>query len=125
MHGNSDYNQWDEDRKVLVAVGQRLFDQSLRVEVRLPARLAEAALKAWQRDDDGDDDGDGDLPDPETDEQRRVRHDAGILALIGLSIEQRGVTDGEDVIVDLDAWYVGGALDAADAAGMIPPPKRS
>jgi hypothetical protein len=118
MDGNSDCNQWAEDRKVLVAVGQRLFDQSLRVEVRLPARLAEAALKAWQRDDTGD------LPNPETDLQRRVRHDAGVLALIGLSVEQRGVTDGEDIIVDLDAWYVGGARDAADAAGMIPLPLR-
>ena len=116
MGSNADYAQWDEDRAVLAAIGQRLFDQSLKVRVRLPSALAEAALKAWQREDDGD------LPEQETDSQCRVRHDAGVLALIGLCIETDGVGEGDEVVVDLDAWYVGGALDAADAAGMISPP---
>jgi hypothetical protein len=47
------------------------------------------------------------------------------LALIGLSVETTGVLDGDDVVVDADAWCVGDALGAADDAGllvgMVPP----
>jgi hypothetical protein len=34
--------------------------------------------------------------------------------LIGLCIEQGGRSDREDVVCDLDARFVGGALDAAE-----------
>jgi hypothetical protein len=115
MGSNADYEQWGKDCAVLAAVGQRLFDQSPKVRVGIPSALAEAALRAWQRDEAGD------LPGHETNSQRRVRHGAGVMALIGLCSNTDGVAEDDYVVVDLPARYVGGALDAADAAGMIPP----
>jgi hypothetical protein len=77
------------------------------VEVRLPRRLAEQALAAWQRDDS-----EGPLG-AETCEQRIERHRASTLALIGLSIE-RGHWDGDEVVVELSPVIIGLAVDAAD-----------
>jgi len=90
-------------------VGTVLLDQSLpQVEVRLPRNLAELAVAAWERDD-----GEGPL-DPETYEQSRQRNHAGTLALIGLSITERGRWEGDEVVVELDPVFIGNAVDAAD-----------
>jgi hypothetical protein len=78
------------------------------VTVRLPSSLARAALEAWERDD-----GEG-PPDPESFEQRVMRSRAATLALIGLSVEQSGRADGEDVLVELSPDLIGNALEAAD-----------
>jgi hypothetical protein len=89
--------------------------------VRIPAHLADAAVAAWERDDI-----DTDLPDVETSEQARVRDGAGHLALIGLAISERGRRDGDEVVIDVEAWDVGAAFEAADAVGGLdgiqPPP---
>ena len=59
-------------------------NQDLRVEVRLPQRLADKAVAAWQRDESGDADMDN-----ESSEQAQVRTGAGTLGLIGLSLGKR------------------------------------
>lgn len=86
------------------------------MEIRLPHPLGDAAVQAQQREDDGD----AQLDD-ESCEQRIVRHRAGSLALIGSAIDDRGRADGDDVVVRLDAWFVGDALNAADDRGLIGP----
>jgi hypothetical protein len=55
----------------------------------------------------------------ESAEQRSIRKDAGTLALIGQSIEETGIEDGDDVLFRLDAWILGVALEAADKAGRL------
>ena len=55
----------------------------------------------------------------ETPEQRAIRHEAATLSLIGLSIENTGIEDGDQVVFKLDAWLLGNALEAADRAGRL------
>lgn len=85
----------------------------MRVTLPLDLDLARRAVTAWQRDD-----GQG-LPRHETEVESQMRHRAGTLGLIGLSIEERGTEHDGEVVVDLDAWYIGSALDAADADGKL------
>ena len=53
--------------------------------------------------------------------QRRRRRSS----LIGLSIQQSGVREGDEVVVDLDAWFIGHALHEADQAGLLGDAPRS
>jgi hypothetical protein len=101
------YARYAHDSEVLGRIGKVLFPQDTELPVRLPADLAGLAVAAWQRDESG-------LPEQETPEQRQVRHQAATLALIGLCVEYTGRPDGDEILCDLDAWYIGGALDAAD-----------
>jgi hypothetical protein len=64
-------------------------------------------LAAWHRDDDSP-------SGPETTEQQAARHQSGTLALIGLCIEQTGQPDNDEIVCELDSWYIGMALEAAD-----------
>jgi hypothetical protein len=84
------------------------------VTVTIPKTLAEKAVQAWERDDQGE-------PGDETHEEGLARTRAGTLALIGLTIQERGRWEDDHVVTELDSWYVGNALDAADDAGMIDP----
>ena len=43
-----------------------------------------------------------------------LRHRAGALALIGLSVEEHGRAEGGEMVVDLSPDLIGNALDAAD-----------
>jgi hypothetical protein len=98
-----------EDAGVLGEVGWTLANSELpRVEVRLPRRLAEAAVAAWERDDT-----EGPL-DPETLGQRIQRHRAATLALIGLSIVNGGRWETDEVVVELSPDLIGVAVDASD-----------
>jgi hypothetical protein len=100
--------RYRKEALVLGEIGMVLARAELpEVTVRLPSALARAALEAWQDDDEGG-------PDPESDEQRVLRHRAATLSLIGLSVEQRGRTEGDDVLVELSPDLIGRALDAAD-----------
>jgi hypothetical protein len=42
-----------------------------------------------------------------------------MLGLIGLSVQEGGTTEGDDVVMEVDAWYVRSALKAADEAGLL------
>jgi hypothetical protein len=79
-----------------------------QVEFRLPRTLAEQAVAAWERDD-----GQGPL-DPEASEETARRLLAGTLALIGLSITERGRWEGDEVVVEIDPAFIGSAVNAAD-----------
>jgi len=107
------YEDWAADAGTLHELAQELLPQSPKVQVRLPRVFADRAVAAWQRDEDL-----GDLS-RETDRQRSIRDDAGTLALIGQSIEETGIEDGDDVVFKLDAWILGNALGAADRAGQL------
>jgi hypothetical protein len=97
-----------EDATTLCEIGAMLAGTDLpRIEIRLPRTLAERAVAAWQRDEDGS------AP-RETAEQRSARHKAAALALIGLSIETDGRWDGDHVTVGLSPDLIGDALNAAD-----------
>ncbi|MGQ0844785.1 MAG: hypothetical protein ACT4QF_11680 [Sporichthyaceae bacterium] len=115
------YEQYAADDDALAGIGQALFGRRTRVTVRLPAALAARAVASWDRDDDENFSTDG-----ETREQRTAGKGSGARALIGLAIAERGRRDGEEVVVDLDAWEIGTALDAAEARdlldGLRPPP---
>jgi hypothetical protein len=103
---NHNYRQ---EAEVLGRIGQLLVHADMpTIEVRLPRGLAEAAVAAWEREDDV-----GSLTD-ETCEERISRRRAGALALIGLSITVRGRWDGESVVVELHPVFIGNAVDAAD-----------
>jgi hypothetical protein len=91
---------------VLTAIGTRLESQVSRVRVRLPRSLAESAVAAWGREKT---DGVGE----ESREEYELRDDAAELAWIGLAVSDRGVWDGEEVVVDLDVVQVAAALRAA------------
>jgi hypothetical protein len=97
-----------EEARLLGQIGEALAKFDLpKVTVRLPSSLAQAAVAAWQRDDEGE-------PDPESYEQRVARHRAGALALIGLAVEEGGRYEGDLVVVDLSPDLIGLAVDAAD-----------
>jgi hypothetical protein len=111
MNRNSEV--WAADAKRLYQVAQELLPQSPLVELRVPRRLADAAVAAWHREDATGE------PAQETGEQQGIRHDAATLVLIGQSIEASGVADGDDVVFTLDAWLLDNALEAADRAGQL------
>jgi hypothetical protein len=112
-----EYERYAADAAVLAQIGQAIFPQPTSVRVRLPRVLADLAVAAWTRDEDGADA----AAREETPEQTIARHRAGTLALIGLSIETAGggLAAGDDVLIDLAAWYIGPAFDAAEEAGLL------
>jgi len=107
------YAVWTRDAEVLAAMGRSFFTQRTLISVRIPRALAEQAVVAWKRPED-----DAPLL-GETSEQQTVRQRARALGLIGLSTLKSGSWAGDEVVVSLDAWYIGDALRAAEAAGML------
>jgi hypothetical protein len=100
--------QYRRDASVLAALGCHFAAMTLPdVEVRIPRALADTAVAAWERDDEGP-------LDPEDLEQRIQRHRSSSLALIGLSIVNDGRSHDDEVVVGLDPGLVGDALTAAD-----------
>ena len=104
---------WATDSQELHELARELYPQTPKVEVRVPRQLADKAVAAWQREDDA-----SDLPE-ESPERRAVRHESATFTLIGLSIENTGIEDGDQVVFKLDAWLLGNALEAADRAGRL------
>jgi hypothetical protein len=113
-----EYQRYAADAAVLGQIGRAVFPQPTRVRVRLPRALADLAVAAWGRDEDSEE---SEPARKETSEQATARRRAGTLALIGLSIERArgGMAAGDDVLADLEAWYIGSAFDAAEEAGLL------
>ena len=100
--------QFRRDGSVLAALGAQVAAMTLPdVEVRMSRALADKAVAAWERDEEGS-------LDLEDLEQRIQRHRAASLALIGLSIVNSGKADGDEVLVGLQPGLIGDALNAAD-----------
>lgn len=121
-HAVEHAEQWNADNDVLARIGAHLYEIDTQLPVVLPREMADAAVAAWHRDGTK---GDDSLQ--ETDAERTVRQRAGTLALIGAAIERLGRSHTIDtVVVDLDAWFIGLALEAADEHGHIvgPPVDR-
>ncbi|MER7753931.1 hypothetical protein [Kitasatospora sp. NPDC097643] len=95
-----------KDSKALAAIGGRVGAQVGPITVRLPRRLAQAALAAWDR---WELDGSGE----ETHEQHVLHDRAAELALIGLAIQRNGRWEGNEMIVDLDVASAGAAVRAS------------
>ena len=115
MPPDEQLQRFSADAAILAQIGAYLFLQPTRMKVRLPRELAEAAVLAWQREEVGS-------LDEEAPTEKQIRGQAGTLALIGLSVERSTRDQDEDdgdVVVELDAWFIGAALDAADEAGLI------
>jgi hypothetical protein len=107
------YLQWSNDAETLFEIGKYLNREGHPVQVRLSKDLANRAIEAWSRDDSGE------LPAEETHEQYHLRSAAATLGLIGLTLESGFREEGDEVIFELDAWFVGAALEAADDAGVL------
>lgn len=114
MNESNERARWKRDETVLARIGAAFFAQETEIEIRLPKSLADEAVSAWQRNDESDVELAG-----ESAEEGIVRRRAGTLGLIGCALEDRGRLEGNDVIVKLDAWFIGDALTAAEDANMI------
>jgi hypothetical protein len=77
------------------------------VEVRLPRELADRAVRAWERRDEGQ-------LGTETGAERDTRHRAGTLALIGLLISEYSFPEGDNIVVTLPVEFIGAAIVAAE-----------
>ncbi|MEU4604858.1 hypothetical protein AB0F43_17895 [Kribbella sp. NPDC023972] len=99
-----------DEAQVLGEIGTAFRAAELpAIRVVVPRPLAERAVAAWRRDDEGA------VPQPEDPTDRRLRNRAGTLALIGLAITERGQVDADgNMVVDLSPELVGVAMDAAD-----------
>ena len=105
---DSDQERYAGDEQILAQIGKHLFDANIPpVEVRLPRALADLAVAAWTRDDEGS-------LGSEDSTQIRQRRSAATLALIGLSIETNGRVDGEAIVVPLDPGLIGNAFNSVD-----------
>lgn len=90
-----------DEALTLGRIGEVLVHADMpKVEVRLPRELADAAVEAWERDDDVSDTGR-----EETCEERVARSRAASLSLIGLSITERGRWDGDEMVVTLSPVF--------------------
>ncbi len=106
-----------DEAEALAEMGKVVFAQTLTVSVVLPKQLAEKAVRAWRRDDMAT------VSSDESATDRRTRRQAGDLALIGRAIDERGVEQEDGTVsVDVDAWQVGAALDAADERNLLRSP---
>ncbi len=100
-----------EEALLLGRIGAVFESASIpRIEVRLPRDLAEAAVAAWEREDQLWPGSNA----TESFEQRVVRSRAASLAMIGLAITTRGRWEDDHVTVALDPVFVGNAMEAAD-----------
>lgn len=105
-------NGYTRDAEILGQIGRALFPQDTKLTVRLPRDLADLAVAAWLR-------GDAAPEVAETAERRAQRQRAAYLALIGLSVANTGRPEGDEVVCEIDAWYVGGALEAAEGLALL------
>lgn len=111
--------KWASDAATLAEVGKVWYNANLHVEVSVPAELAQRATEAWEDDESEE------IAEFETAVERRQRHYAGALALIGLQISEAEDESASGITLGIDPWLIGAALDAADVAGLIHGPPQS
>ena len=105
-------SELDREAEYLAEIGTEFASQPSTLTMRLPKALAVAAVAAWRREETTATFG-------ESLHQRARRHRAGVLALIGLCVEETGRADGGQVVCELDASCVGMAISAADERGLL------
>jgi hypothetical protein len=113
----SPITRWREDEMILAEIGKEFSGQATRIKVRVSQALAEKALASWKRDDHETSDNPCET---EATRDRLSRTRSGTPALIGVCIEN-GVTETVDgfVVVEVNAWQIGDALNAADEFGLL------
>ncbi|SDI80914.1 hypothetical protein SAMN05444157_0257 [Frankineae bacterium MT45] len=89
------YARFAADAQALAEIGRALLEQPGSVAVRLTPALSDAAIAAWHRDESEA------LAEEETPAQSKLRNRAGVLAMIGLSIESVGYTVDDEMTVVL------------------------
>lgn len=110
MSRRDPYDAYEAEAETLGRIGRLFVEADLpRIEVRLPRDLAEAAVAAWEREED-----ESPLPADESCDERLIRYRAAALSLIGLSISDGGRWAGDEVVVALDPVFIGNAVDASD-----------
>lgn len=109
----ADQRQWSSDSEVLAQIGRRLFEKEPTSTVLIPTDLANAAVAAWERNDTHE------QPLRRSPRDEEDRQDAAALALIGLAITERGKAKPGHVSVEVSAWQIGTALDAADRRNLL------
>lgn len=114
MATENDYPQSAQDGHILAQIGRAFYAQRSVVRLRIPRQLAEQAVACWERYLSGPG-----LSPPESPGEWEIVQTVGALALIGQSLQENGVDDDEEVVVDLHAWNVGNALNAADRYGLL------
>jgi hypothetical protein len=98
--------EWVNDAAVLAEIGRHFDSQSpLTVQVRLPRKLALAAIESWDRDANV-----SPLPVGETEDERRIRRRSGLLGLIGNALSFVDLGEAKDIAVSLPVHLVGRAL---------------
>jgi hypothetical protein len=105
------YARFAQDERTLQRIGAELRGQDSSHTVNLSRAICAEAVAAWNRNESGS------LADPETERQREVRNNSGVLALIGLAISDEGYAVGDHITVALPVDLVQSALAAADRAG--------
>ncbi len=97
-----------EEAHLLADVGKAVRAQITDIEVHMSEELARRCVAAWEREDSST------IPADESGPEQITRHRAGVAALIGLAIKERGLRRGDRVVVTLDMGLVGAAVQAAD-----------
>ena len=98
--------RWAKDAALLVEIGCQLEPQKLKVKVTLPRHLVVKAISTWKRDDPAFD------MKHETRMDKRTRHRAGALGLIGFHLSDQSIGRAKTVTVNLPANLIGDALRA-------------
>ncbi|KRC64408.1 hypothetical protein ASE12_06275 [Aeromicrobium sp. Root236] len=112
MNHSDPYERYKQDAQLLSEIGIVLKSQLPSYRVRVPWRLASRAIAAWERDEEGE------LPAQETELQTSLRHMAGHLALIGLSLKEAGERVQSDYVeLDLDPDFIDAAVRASQLVG--------
>ncbi|MCW2527671.1 MAG: hypothetical protein JWM76_2531 [Pseudonocardiales bacterium] len=104
------YVRFAQDERSLQLIGDELRSQDSSHSVKLSKEICAQAVAAWNRNESGT------LADPETERQREVRNNSGVLALIGLAISDEGYAVGDHIAVALPPDLVQLAIAAADRA---------
>lgn len=111
--------RYADDDATLRQIEAPTADHGWNEPQRLSRELAEAARRAWLRDEEA-------VTSEELPEERLLRDRAGTLALIGLAVDERGTVDGNDIVkqsphdvLDGDAALLRGEFVEVDRLTLV------